>query len=533
MQRDDPGRDARKGTERRHRLGVPPPGLGKMELFATVFGTGAAVMVVEILGTRVIGPVFGVSLFVWAALLAVTLGSLAIGYYVGGVLVDRSPNARLLGLVVTGAGALLGLVPAISHAVLGLAQDLGPRWGPLGSATLLFSPCLGALGMVGPITVRLATNDIRAAGHRVGDIYAVSTAGSLIATLVTAFALIPAFESKYILCGTALLLVLIGSIPLALRGRRSRISAVLVPLLAMTVPNSELPSGIKIIDRAQSLYGLVEVVDDSNRGVRFLRSDHSVIGAQFTRDHSPGFSFLHQLEVVRFLRPDAKDLLQIGLGIGSLPMALRPHGIKVDVIEIDPEVARFARNYFSFSASGDVHIEDARTFLRRTDRRYDLIVHDTFTGGSTPEHLLSLEVVRRMREILRPGGVLALNFVGYQTGPKAAANWAVERTLRSVFSQVRVFRDSDPRDQPDEIGNMIFFASDGAMDFSIPANARFESERCGLVLRSLEGWEVFQHLPDGPIITDELNPLARLQLPIAEDHFAVMNTLLPKEVWLH
>src|SRR5258708_5873527 len=109
--------------------------LERLALFATVFGTGASVMVVEILGTRVIGPVFGVSLFVWAALLAVTLGSLAIGYYAGGVLADRSPNARSLGAVVTVSGCLLGLVPALSHAVLGACQSLGPRWGPLVSAT--------------------------------------------------------------------------------------------------------------------------------------------------------------------------------------------------------------------------------------------------------------------------------------------------------------------------------------------------------------------------------------------------------------
>lgn len=39
-----------------------------------------------------IGRVFGVSFFVWSALLAVTLASLAAGYYLGGVLVDRRPE---------------------------------------------------------------------------------------------------------------------------------------------------------------------------------------------------------------------------------------------------------------------------------------------------------------------------------------------------------------------------------------------------------------------------------------------------------
>jgi hypothetical protein len=502
-------------------------------ILGTVFGTGAAVMVVEILGTRVIGPVFGVSLFVWAALLAVTLASLAIGYYAGGVLIDRFPNAVWLGAVVSVAGCFLGLVPALSHAVLSASQGMGPRWGPLACASLLFAPCLTVLGMVGPIAVRLATEDLRTTGHRVGGIYAVSTAGSLVGTLATAFGLVPEFETRHILLGTAMLLVVIGAIILARRGRPSGMICLLIPLLALAMPQGDLPAGITVIDRSQSLYGLVEVIEDLNRSVRFLRADHSVIGAQFMTDRSPAFQFIYQLEALRFLRPAAKDLLEIGLGIGSLPSALNAYGIKSDVVEIDPAVVRLALKYFGFATAGEIYIEDARTFVARTDRRYDLVVHDTFTGGSTPEHLLSLEVVRRIREILRPGGVLAVNFAGYQKGPKAAASWAVARTLRAVFPAVRIFRDSDPSDRPEGVGNLIFFASAEALDFTIPAGARFESQMAETTLRSLGAWEVLQQVPGGPLVTDDLNPLARLQLPIAEDHFAAMEALLPREVWLH
>jgi hypothetical protein len=489
-------------------------------------------MVIEILGTRVIGPIFGVSLFVWAALLAVTLASLAVGYYAGGVLIDRSPTPRLMGHVVTVAGVLLGLVPVARRFVLGLSQDLGPRWGPLVSATILFAPSLAALGMVGPIAVKLAIDDLRIAGHRVGGIYAVSTAGSLIGTLVTAFGLVPRIETNWILMGTSLFLVVLGVVLLLRQGRRGGLAAVLIPFLALVMPTARLPEGIKVVDRAQSLYGLVEVIDDVNRDVRFLRADHSVIGAQFLRDRSPGFAFLHQMEAMRFIRPQAKEMLQIGLGIGSVPLSLSPYGIKSDVVEIDPAVVRFAQQYFRFATSGAIHVEDARTFIRRTHRQWDLIAHDTFTGGATPEHLLSVEVVQRLREILRPAGVLALNFAGYQRGPNAAASWAVARTLRAVFTNVRAFRDSDPGDRPDEAANTIFFASDGQLDFSVPAGATFENSTCETTIRALPRWEIFQSVPPGPIVTDELNPLARLQLPTAEDHFAAMNKLLPKEVWL-
>jgi MFS family permease len=503
----------------------------RAEVHATIFATGAAVMVVEILGTRIIGPAFGVSLFVWAALLAVTLGALAIGYYLGGVLADRRPNRILLGVVVIVAGALLGLTPVIRHGILLAAQGLGPRGGPLLSASLLFGPCLLMLGTVGPIAVRLATDDLSATGHRVGSVYAISTAGSLTGTILTAFFLIPSFDTSRILVGTAAVLAAIGAVPLALRRQRSAALALMILPMMLTIPAATLPPGIKLVARSQSPYGLVEVIDDDNRGIRVLRADHSIIGGYALTDHSPVFAFLYVLEAVRLLRPQAKDLLQIGLGIGSLPMALGRHGIKSDVVEIDPDVVRIARDHFDFSTRGDVFVEDARTFLTRTRQRYDLIVHDTFTGGSTPEHLLSSEVIARIRAILRPGGVLALNFPGYETGSKAGATWAVARTLRAVFPHVRAFRDSAAAAN-DEIVNIVFFASDLALDLTIPRDVEFENDVARDVLSSLPAWQTLRTVPPGPLITDARNPLARLQLPSADAHFAAMNRLFPPEVWV-
>jgi spermidine synthase len=530
--RDASGEPGKKPPDELGRSGGPA--LAKGELLATVFVTGAAVILIEILGTRVIGPVFGVSLFVWSALLAVTLGSLAAGYYAGGVLVDRTPTAKLLGLIVVAAGLLLGCVPLLSHPLLAVAETMGPRGGSLFAAAVLFTPSLVALGAVGPVAVRLGTANLRATGHSVGSVYAVSTTGSLIGTLCTGFLLIPAFDTNEILFASAIVLVAMGSASLAVHWRKSALVAVAAPILAtMSVERAPLPHGFRVLDRSQSLYGLVEVIDDDDRQVRFLRADHSVLGAQFFRDHSSGFAFIHLLEAVRFVRPGASKMLQIGLGTGALPSVLRSRGITADVVEIDPAVVRFAREYFGFAPNGDIFEEDARTFLARTTNRYELIVHDTFTAGTTPEHLLSLEVLQRIHALLRPGGVLALNFVGAHDGPMAEASWTVMRTLRSVFPRVRAFADEPPTERPREAGNLLFFASDGDLAFTIPDDAHFENDVCERVLRSFQDWEVFATVPRGGIITDAHNALSRLQLPIAEDHFAAMNTLIPPEVWLH
>src|SRR6187431_1328112 len=112
------------------------PGQAKPELFITVFVLGASTMVIEIVGTRVIGPVFGVGLFVWSALIAVTLGALASGYYAGGVLADRRLTPTTLGSAVTAAGLLLALASLAGHGVLSVAEGWGQRGGALFGATL-------------------------------------------------------------------------------------------------------------------------------------------------------------------------------------------------------------------------------------------------------------------------------------------------------------------------------------------------------------------------------------------------------------
>ena len=515
--------------------GPPQPGndgIGRLELFATVFVTGAIVMAIEIVGTRVIGPVFGVGLFVWSALLAVTLAALATGYYAGGLLADRRPGPTLLGTVVAGSGVLLCLAPLLSRGVLAVAEGLGPRAGALFGAGVLFAPTLAALGMTGPIAVKLATTSMASAGRGIGSVYATSTAGSLVGTLLVGFIAVPAFSADAILGGAAGILVVIGTASLALRKRPVALGLLLLPLASAGGSEVSLPPGIRLLDKSQSLLGKVEVIEDSNRQIRFLRSDHSILGATYVLDGSPGFSFVEVMEAIRFCRPDARSLLNIGLGTGAVPAALGKQGIRVDVVEIDPAVVEFARKYFDFSASGDTHVADARALLRQTTRRYDLLVHDTFTGGTTPEHLLSLEVLERAHAVLNPGGVLALNFVGYYAGPDAEASFAVMRTLRAVFRRVHAYRDSPP-DPTEPVGNIVFFASDGPLSFAIPSDAQFDNARVEQTQRAFTGWEIMQHVPDGPLITDARNPLGRLQLPIAERHFVAMNELLPVEVWLN
>jgi len=504
-------------------------------LLLAAFVGGAGIMIVEILGSRVLGPFFGVGLFVWSALLAVTLTALALGYYAGGVLADRKPVPTRVFVLLVASGCLVALVPPAAAFVLKLTDGLGIRWGTLASATVLLGPSLTTLGMVTTSAVRSAARDPNSTGKSAGLVYAVSTLGSLAGTLLAGFILVPRWAVNSTLSVTAVALILTGVAGWVVhRGKRAIrfLPLLALPWLALPAPPAFLAEGIRVLERSESLLGRLSVVQDDTRRepLRLLRVDHSFIGGRWTDTGDPAFSFVHLLEAVRLARPEGRRLLQIGLGVGSLSASMARAGVRTDVVEIDPEVVRLASAHFHYRATGEVAIEDARTFIRRPGIPYDFIVHDTFTGGAVPEHLLSLEVLQRLRTLLVPGGVLALNIVGAESGPLSAVTRAVNKTLQVAFPHVRVFRDG-PNIPRENLSNIVFFASSEPIRFH--AAPSFESDRCRNVLTAFQAWEFSTKVDsDAPLILDASNPLARLTLPISAAFRESMRALYPPSFWL-
>ena len=93
------------------------------------FIEGGAVMVCELMSARMIAPFYGTTLFVWSSVIGVTLGALAIGYSVGGYLIDRRADNKLLFIVLAIGAVLITLMPAIAKAAMTATAGLGVRSG--------------------------------------------------------------------------------------------------------------------------------------------------------------------------------------------------------------------------------------------------------------------------------------------------------------------------------------------------------------------------------------------------------------------
>ena len=116
-------------------------------IYLAVFICGASVLAIEILGTRLIGPVFGVSLYLWSALIGVTLAALSVGYAWGGRLADQEASLTRFCLPIGLAGLWTVAIPWLRHPILDASDGLGLRAAVLVSATILFFPPLLLLGM--------------------------------------------------------------------------------------------------------------------------------------------------------------------------------------------------------------------------------------------------------------------------------------------------------------------------------------------------------------------------------------------------
>jgi MFS family permease len=188
-------------------------------LRAAVMIGGAAVMVVEILGSRGLAPSFGTTLHVWSALITVTLVALAVGYAVGGRVADRRPGLGALMAVMACAGGTLLLSDLIARPVLSAAYDAGMVSGTFMAATLLFLPTLFLLGMLSPMAVRAAVNH-RHLGASVGNLYALSTIGSVAGSLLVSLLLIPNMTVHTAFISTAVALAIVPVIYLLFASRK-------------------------------------------------------------------------------------------------------------------------------------------------------------------------------------------------------------------------------------------------------------------------------------------------------------------------
>ncbi len=493
-------------------------------LQAVVFAAGAVLMALEILGSRVLAPSYGSSVYVWGSLISTFLFALSAGYALGGRIADRRPSLAALSLVLS-VGAVL-MIPsivwpeAILERIARNAWDV--RWSALAAAVVLFLPASLAMGMVTPFAVRIGIRRMESAGSVSGGYAALSTAGSILGTLAATFLLIPLFPVGRLLLGLAVTLLACAAVLV-----RDRVSAAAVVLggialaagMAARVPPAPIGNEKVLLRRDTAYHHMVVTQIDASRWLRFDTLTQSGINLDHPERSVVGYD--EGLLAALAFRPGIRRVCVIGLGGASFQRnfaRLRPEA-EIDTVEIDPVVRDVAREYFLYRESDRIRtvISDGRVFLARSGPPYDLIVLDAFNSSGVPFHLTTREFFALVRSRLTPDGLLAANFVGELMGRDGRLFWATYKAVVGQFGQVYVASRQIQDGREPTAGNILVFATVSAEPLDVEALRRRTEALAGewSIANVTAYTDALVHAPqapaDVPELTDAYAPVEALQ----------------------
>ena len=443
-----------------------------------IFLCGAIVMVYEIVGSRVVAPHFGTSIYVWTSLIGIILASLSTGYWLGGRLADKKPQYSSLAWVILLAAVLIGLTTLIKENILEFLIYIfdGMIMRTLFAAILLFAPASILLGMVSPYAVRLKLNSINTSGATVGKLYAISTVGSIIGTFLAGFFLIPFAGTTNILYLIAGVLAL-TSLSLHLHAFKfSRILPAIIVLLgsaSLAYASNNKESDIINVD---TRYNHVQIFDMdywiTGEPIKVMKINDEYSSAMFPDNDSLVYEYTWYYQLAEHFKPDFKTTLMIGGAAYSYPkyyLQKYPEAM-IDVVEIDPDLTRLAKEHFRLKDDAHMRIfhEDGRTYLNKCEEKYDVILGDAYKSLlAIPFQLTTVEAIQKKYDMLNENGVVIENLIASIDGPAGAFMKSEFATFKEVFPQVFLFACHDPLDK-DRLQSisMVALKSDQAPSFS-------------------------------------------------------------------
>ena len=420
--------------------------------------SGFISMELEILGTRLISPIFGSTTYVWTSLIGVTLTFLALGYWYGGKLADKGKmNLNKLGLIIFFLGIYICLLPFISRAILYQSSSLGMIFGPLLVSFVILAFPIFFLGFVVPTSVKLVTGSLGEVGSKAGEIYALATVGSIIGTFATGFFLILYLGVIKTALVTGIALILLSLI--LIKNKRKFLLILAIPLLLILQSQTVYPS--EILESFDGYYGQVRVIQEDDVHMRVYSGGLMLTSVNLETKENE-VSYVKYFEVPFIYNPAHKKTLMIGFAGGAVARELvKKYDLEMDAVEIEPKMLDLAREYFYWNDEADVYFDDGRHFIENSDEKYDVIIIDI--GLVFPAwHLYTEEAFQEYEKHLNEDGVLVINLIAAKEGKYARTTESLYKTLESVFKDVMILRH--PNVNPETICNTILFASKKDID---------------------------------------------------------------------
>ena len=485
---------------------------------ALVFFASGAVLVLEIVALRLVGPYVGVTLQVSSSVIGIALAAIAYGTWLGGRLADKfDPRVLLAPALILGAIGTAITLPLVRWGGEILRGGAAPAVLLL-AAMAIFLPAF-ILAAITPMVVKLQLGDLRRTGEVVGRLSSFGTLGAITATLGTGFIFVAAMPSSWIILTLAVLLAVAGfGLGWWLRRRdpamvtpgkpRTRAALAVIGLagaglggLAPTPCDVETAYHCARVDKDPAVAGGRTLILNSAR--------HSYV--DLNDPEHLDFAYVQWLGAVTdTIRLPAAPLSALHLGGGGFTVpayvaATRPGSDQL-VLELDGGLVDLDKRELGLRTGPQLRtrVGDARVGLaeQRTGA-YDLVIGDAFGHLVVPWHLATKEMAADISRVLKPDGVYAQNVIDYPPGRFIRAEL---KTVAAVFPHVALI--APPAALAGETGsNFVIVASRSPLPMTFLRDALDLADE---PVTLLSGAELNSYIGDSRVLTDDYAPVDQL-----------------------
>jgi len=421
--------------------------LKRWRLETVSFVTGFSLLTYELAAARVLAPSIGSSTYVWTGVIGVIIAALSLGFIIGGRIADRRDRLTdLVWLLLLASGmavlTLLGYQGLLESIVDGVEDS---RLQAVTAALLLFAPCSFFIGMTSPYLAKLNVRTLKSTGQAVASLDSFNAVGGIVGTFMTGFLLF-GFIGSHQTIGLVAILLLLASWLIAPRlyvGKRLIVSAVL--LLCALTPASSLTGQVRI-DTASAHYQVFSGIYKERLITGLTTGPTGTQSAVYQNGLSdPVFWYAQQMTRLTVDR-HPRTILMLGGGAFTMPQYLseRLPDARIDVVEIDPQLASISRQYFNYRDPHSVTatFTDARTYVNRSDKRYDVVLVDVYGDTSIPFTFMTKEYGAALAKLLTPDGVVIANIIGGLEGKCRDTLAAVDAAYRTSLPHVLYANES-------------------------------------------------------------------------------------------
>lgn len=406
--------------------------LRKLLLIAFVF-SGMAALIYEITWIRPLQFLLGSTIYTISIIFSVFMLGLALGSWIISKYVDKIENLpKVYALFEIGIGlygilllSIFNILPRIYNSLYGLHTNF--YLFEIVQLSLVFLVLLVPTTLMGatfPVIAKFYTKE--KIGKGIGEVYSANNLGAIIGSFVAGFILIPLFGIKASIIFAGSINILIASWILFTLDKKLYKKIIPLVLILFVVfaffgnyniqqmhsggfyRTNEINENLgDVIYYEEGLYATVTVRELYNQGK-----------ALFINGYGQGGSEINDLRVNYLLaylpiliNQNSENSLVIGLGTGTTSGQLAQH-INVTTIEIEPAILK-ATDYFRVFNSDvlenpnhSIIIDDARNYLLKTNKKYDLIISEpTNTWQSFSTTLYSQEFLENVKGHLNEDGL--------------------------------------------------------------------------------------------------------------------------------